>query len=257
MLDSLIESGIVVKAVYKNDTSYRDVSKWKKGRLCGRIMNSNRMLKRFIKAIRETEVQKDTGVSAQAIEEYLCRQVSEKQKCFLSGPALKDALEKEIENGFLFKRECGHSLIYIVNEEHVLNSLPGLDLDNLDLDDEQDDTSDQEGEEETDENGKNFTLFSSEYLFSAISDHQAKGFKGASFSDIKKSLYEKGIAHADTNITFCLSDSVKKGVIESHTTTVNNGNLLYLYSLKPLPSEMTDPDIDAASFDNSNQYSTG
>ena len=62
LLDSLIESGIVVKAVYKNNTSYRDVSKWKKGRLGGQIMNSNKMLKRFIKAIRETESSKDTGV---------------------------------------------------------------------------------------------------------------------------------------------------------------------------------------------------
>ena len=70
LLESLIESGLVVKAVYKNNTSYRDCSKWKKGRLGGQIMNSNKMVKRFIKAIRKTENPKDTGVSAQAIENY-------------------------------------------------------------------------------------------------------------------------------------------------------------------------------------------
>ena len=224
LLESLIESGIVIKVVYKNSTSYRDGSKWKKGRLGGQIMNSSRMLKRFIKAIRETETSKDTGVSAKSIEEYLCSKVQ--QKCYLAGAALRDALEKEIENGFLFKRELGNTLIYRVHEEHVRKMLPDLDLDSIDLDDTQDDNLDANLEEDPDPAtlssssiSKNFTLFSAEHLFSVISDHVSNGYQNACFDDIKLALYKKGIAHADTSITACLEENVSKGLLE---TLVNN-----------------------------------
>ncbi|XP_012938834.1 uncharacterized protein LOC101856808 isoform X2 [Aplysia californica] len=126
LLDSLIECGFVVQAEYKNKISYRDVSKWKKGRLGGQIMNSSKMLKRFIKAIRENEASKGTGVSAQTIEEYLGSKVE--QKCFLSGSALRDALDKEIETGFLYKRAVGDVTVYRINEDHRVMKNHGPDF---------------------------------------------------------------------------------------------------------------------------------
>ncbi|GFO19292.1 histone acetyltransferase kat6b-like [Plakobranchus ocellatus] len=143
LLESLIESGIVVKAVYKNNTSYRDVSKWKKGKLGGQIQNSNKMLKRFVRAIEAKETVKGTGVTCEEIEDFLGTQVAE--KCFLSGAALREALEKEVSTGYLKKIFSGiapkylvndknESLIMILEETDVNDDKNHLDLD-LDLDD--------------------------------------------------------------------------------------------------------------------------
>ncbi|RUS85174.1 hypothetical protein EGW08_007078 [Elysia chlorotica] len=134
LLESLIESGIVVKAVYKNNTSYRDVSKWKKGKLGGHIQNSSKMLKRFVRAIEAKEVTKGTGVTCEEIEEFLSSQGEE--KCFLSGAALFGALEKEVSTGYLKKIYSGALTRFMINEdnEHLITTLKQTEDVDLDLD---------------------------------------------------------------------------------------------------------------------------
>ncbi|XP_005099923.1 uncharacterized protein LOC101856808 isoform X1 [Aplysia californica] len=217
LLDSLIECGFVVQAEYKNKISYRDVSKWKKGRLGGQIMNSSKMLKRFIKAIRENEASKGTGVSAQTIEEYLGSKVE--QKCFLSGSALRDALDKEIETGFLYKRAVGDVTVYRINEDHVSKMLPALDLDSGDAQDSKDQECGVVAPTDGTCNKPNSSMHSKkltpECLFSAMRGHVADGLEGASFDDIKTALSKQSIVETDTNVSLCLQDSISKGVVES------------------------------------------
>lgn len=230
LLESLIESGIVVKAVYKNNTSYRDVSKWKKGRLGGQILNSNRMLQRFIRAIEATEKTKGTGVSAKCIEDYLASQSEE--KCFLSGAALKNALEKEISNGFLKKRVHGPVLHYYVNPKNLENLHQLVSMEDEEIED-QSQCESAECQNEGNSPDKDITnnrsrsirlnehsqssaeiglLLSS--VLNAISETEQSENVGSSLLDIKEILVMKGIRFADDIfLTEFLENAVKKGLL--------------------------------------------
>ncbi|XP_059176720.1 uncharacterized protein LOC131956280 [Physella acuta] len=227
LLESLIESGIVVKAVYKNNTSYRDVSKWKKGRLGGQILNSNKMLLRFIRAIEATEKTKGTGVSAKCIEDYLASQSEE--KCFLSGAALKNALEKEISNGFLKKRVHGPVLHYYVNPKNLENLQQQVSMDDEDQSQSESAECQNEGNspdnditnirsrlndnnEHSQSSAEIGLLLSS--VLNAISETEQSENAGSSLLDIKEILVMKGIRFADDIfLTEFLENAVKKGLL--------------------------------------------
>ncbi|CAL1541556.1 unnamed protein product [Lymnaea stagnalis] len=204
LLESLIESGIVVKAVYKNNTSYRDVSKWKKGRLGGQILNSNKMLKRFIRAIEAIEKTKGTGVLAKDIEEYLGSQGEE--KCFLSGPALRDALENEICNGYLKRTFNGTRVHYTINSDNIENVHHFLQEDeNSQLQDfiiDSNSTS-------TPQMGLLLTS-----VLAAINETERSEDMGSTLLDIKEILILKGIRFSDDIfLSEFLENSTKKGVL--------------------------------------------
>ncbi|KAH9515401.1 hypothetical protein Btru_014368 [Bulinus truncatus] len=217
LLDSLIESGIVVKAVYKNNTSYRDVSKWKKGRLGGQILNSSKMLKRFIRAIDSLEKIKGTGVSAQDIEDYLASQGEE--KCFLSGAALRDALENEISNGYLKKCSNGPLIQYTINKENpdCDSVLHLLDEDSIELSPVKGidcNLSSDEG-----------SLISDVLL--AINETERSEGIGSSFLDIKEVLSARDVSfNDDAFLTEFLEDEVKKGTLNK-----NVQDMIHFYAI--------------------------
>ncbi|KAK3803858.1 hypothetical protein RRG08_029450 [Elysia crispata] len=190
LLESLIESGIVVKAVYKNNTSYRDVSKWKKGKLGGHIQNSNKMLKRFVRAIEAKEMSKGTGVTCEEIEEFLRSQGEE--KCFLSGAALFGALEKEVSTGYLKKIHSGAVTRFMINQDNehlitVLKQTDDVDLD-LDLGVNQDDDSQSTTTSKT--IGTDSTALRDK-IVSAVRETRHLTQLGSSLCNIKQYLAEK------------------------------------------------------------------
>ena len=163
------------------------------------------------------------------------------QKCFLSGAALTDALEKEIENGFLYKREDRfNNVVYRVNQERVNAILPGLDIETLDTGDVPDEaSSEDDGSVSAGRTPMKYGLvFNVKHLFTAINEHISKGYKGASSNAIKDILTQKGIDHTESYISTCLSDCLSKGFIEAHSDDVDDQTL---YSLTPLLN--SDPDI--------------
>ncbi|GFR84184.1 histone acetyltransferase KAT6B-like [Elysia marginata] len=186
LLESLIESGIVVKAVYKNNTSYRDVSKWKKGKLGGHIQNSNKMLKRFVRAIEAKEIEKGTGVTCEEIEDFLRSQGEE--RCFLSGAALIGALEKEVSTGYLKKIHCGAVAKFLINEdnEHLINILKQTDDLDVDLEiDPCDDTQPTSNTIETD------FIALQDQILEAVRETGHLNNTGSSACNIKQYLFEK------------------------------------------------------------------
>lgn len=235
LLDSLIECGIVVKAVYKNNTSYRDVSKWKKGRLGGQIMNSNKMLKRFIRAIEATEKEKGTGVSAKDIEDFLASQGEE--KCFLSGAALKDALENEISNGYLRKFSFGTLVHYAVNTDNISNVSQMLAAEEQTLSDR---------ENHNDDSESNIGYPDVEHLLTnvlkAISETEHSEGTGSSFLDIKEYLLIKGIHFTDDSF---LLDFLEKSVRNGILTEVIQDSVI-LYSVHEDAQNLKDQSADSA-----------
>ncbi|CAG5117281.1 unnamed protein product [Candidula unifasciata] len=207
LLESLIECGIVVKAVYKNNTSYRDVSQWKKGRLGGQILNSNKMLKRFIRAIEATEESKGTGVSAKDIEDFLASQGEE--KCFLSGAALRDALENEIINGYLKKLSAGTQFHYTINTENINSASDIVTQEGDDVDEENLDLRENSSHYED----SSFSLHSENLeagplltnVMKAINETEQLERSGSSLLDIKEYLLIKGHEFSDTDDSFLLA----------------------------------------------------
>lgn len=215
LLESLIESGIVVKAVYKNNTSYRDVSKWKKGRLGGHIQNSNKMLKRFVRAIEAKEISKGTGVTCEEIEDFLKSHGEE--KCFLSGAALVGALDKEVSTGFLKKMYVGTVLRYFVNEdkEHLVQILKQTDDEDLDLDLD----LDLEPDEETQSTSKivktDFKGLKEKVIEAVRETGHLLGHLGSSASSIKHYLFEKHcLKHEDVSVDKLLEHFVTNNVLK-------------------------------------------
>ncbi|BFY99217.1 hypothetical protein BsWGS_02257 [Bradybaena similaris] len=205
LLESLIECGIVVKAVYKNNTSYRDVSQWKKGRLGGQILNSNKMLQRFIRAIEAREPSKGTGVAAKDIEDYLAGQGEE--KCFLSGAALRDALENEIINGYLKKLSVGTQFHYTINTDNI-NSASDI-VTEVDEQLELEELEEKEDSLLPSESGNLGTEPLLANVMKAINETEQSDGSGSTLLDIKEYLLIKGHDFTD--------DSFLSAFLETHS----------------------------------------
>ena len=189
LLESLIESGIVVKAVYKNNTSYRDVSKWKKGKLGGHIQNSSKMLKRFVRAIEAKEIEKGTGVTCQEIEEFLRSEGEE--KCFLSGAALFGALEKEVSTGYLKQIYSGTVTRFLINKEneHLIKILKQTDDVDLDLDFDLDHVEESQSTSRTATDADSIAF--KDKILTAVRDSGCSSEGGSSLCNIKQYLHER------------------------------------------------------------------
>ncbi|KAI8787076.1 histone acetyltransferase KAT6B [Biomphalaria glabrata] len=241
LLESLIESGIVVKAVYKNNTSYRDVSKWKKGRLGGQIMNSNRMLKRFIRAIEAIEKTKDTGVTAQDIEDYFKESHGE-EKCFLSGAALRDALENEITNGYL-KKHCNGLLVhYSVNKDTSDNVLSEDDINDVKTELDLDQTT-MSSDHSFDCNSSSDILYLLSNVIKAINETQKSEDVGSTLGDIKDFLIIKGFNFSDDAFLYeFLENEVTRGNLSKSVQDTK-----YFYSVNMNCVQILDLDLDDSS----------
>lgn len=229
LLDSLVESGFVVKAVYKNNTSYRDVSKWKKGRLGGQILNSSKMLKRFVNAIWANESDnKGTGVSVKQIEQWF--KTENEDKCFLSGAALKDAIENEVTNGYLGRITVDSEDFYTVNTDR-LKEINGLVEESYTGEQRTDMISQSDSEqEELNESqsklGENLTS----NLMMAISETENDEGKGSSVVQIKNWMIRNECFGSCQNSESLLLESIEnevdknKGLIKK---LVNKDVILY------------------------------
>lgn len=206
LLESLIECGIVVKVVYKNNTSYRDVSQWKKGRLGGQILNSNKMLQRFIRAIEAREPSKGTGVAAKDIEDYLAGQGEE--KCFLSGAALRDALENEIINGYLKKTSVGTQFHYTINTDNINSASDIVTEVDEQLEELEEENEDSLLPSESGDLGTGPLLAN---VMKAINETEQSDGKGSTLLDIKEYLLIKGHDFTDDSFLSAFLETHSKG----------------------------------------------
>jgi hypothetical protein len=119
LIEQMVDEGYLIRVEYKGSYSYKDASKWTKGRVAGHIMNSERLSAKLQRAIScivdgggrgpcaesenadatdsKSSSEPTKGATLNSIEQWFKNNKDPAYKCVLKDDAMFDVLTREVE----------------------------------------------------------------------------------------------------------------------------------------------------------------